>query len=357
MNNFSKLIGDRSFEELMELFPEGIVLVDSRGKIISVNGQASKMFEYAKEELVGQKVEILVPEKYRHSHVEVRGDFHQRPSKKLMGNRKELVGRKKDGTTFPVEISIGPIDNNGATNSIAIIRDTSQRKYIKQLEFKNNELEQFAFIASHDLQEPLRAIVGLVEITQMQFQGQVDDTLDKNLQYMSDAAKRMSRLINGLLDYARIGNKEGLKKIDLNVCLKDILTDLSVSIEESGANIQIDNLPVIKGYEVEIRLLFQNLISNAIKFRQPGLSPEISITSRKVENFWEFSISDNGIGIAPENLQKIFVIFQRLHLQKQYDGAGIGLAHCKKIVELHGGEIWVESELYKGSKFVFTIMD
>lgn len=357
MNNFSKIIGDQSFEELMELFPEGIVLVDNRGKIISLNTQACKIFEYEKEELLGQKVETLIPEKYRRGHEEVRGEFHQRPSKKLMGNRKELVGRKKDGTTFPAEISIGPINNNGSTNSIAIIRDTSQRNYIKQLEFKNNELEQFAFIASHDLQEPLRAIVGLVEITQMQFQGKVDDTLDKNLQFMSDAAKRMSRLINGLLDYARIGTKVGLTNIDLNDCLKDILTDLDVSIKESDAKIQIDSMPVIKGYEVEIRLLFQNLISNAIKFRQPGLAPEIHISSRKVDNYREFTISDNGIGIAPENLQKIFVIFQRLHLQKQYDGAGIGLAHCKKIVELHGGKIWVESEQYKGSKFIFTLMD
>lgn len=357
MKNFKDPINNQSHEEILELVPAGVILVDHQGKIISTNSEACKIFEYSKKELKGQRIEILIPKNYRKSHEVLRNDFQQRPSKKLMGNRKELVGLKKDGSTFPAEISIGPFQSNGTSTSIAIVRDTSHRKYIKQLEFKNNELEQFAFIASHDLQEPLRAITGLIEITLHSHKGKIDETLDKNLEYISEAGKRMSNLINGLLDYARIGKMVGLKKIDINDILQEIRKDLAISIQEKKATINTDQMPTIKGYEVEIRLLFQNLISNAIKFSKPGIDPEVKITCRKMEEFWEFTISDNGIGIAPEHMEKIFVIFQRLHLKGQYEGSGIGLAHCKKIVELHNGRIWVESEPNIGSKFIFTLLE
>ena len=357
MKNTPKPIDNHSFEEILELFPTAVILVNNQGKITSTNSQACKIFEYSKKELTGQSIEILIPENYRKSHEELRNDFQQRPAIKLMGNRKELIGRKKDGSIFPAEISIGPFQSNGTSTSIAIIRDTSHRKYIKQLEFKNNELEQFAFIASHDLQEPLRSITGLVEITQQSYKGKIDETLEKNLQYISESGKRMSNLINGLLDYARIGKKDGLTKIDINSILQDIRTDMAISIEDKNASIHMDKMPIIKGYEIEIRLLFQNLLSNAIKFSQPGVDPEVKITCKKNEEFWQFTISDNGIGIAQEHLEKIFVIFQRLHLKSQYGGAGIGLAHCKKIVELHNGRIWVESEPSRGSKFIFTLLE
>jgi len=357
MENFLKPGSGHAFEELLELFPEGIIIVDDQGKVVSTNDQACNIFEYSKAELTGQKIEILIPEGHRHGHEALRDEFQRHPVKKIMGNRKELVGRKKDGSTFPVEISIGPFQGIGGATSIAIIRDTSQRQYIKQLEFKNSELEQFAFIASHDLQEPLRAINGLIEITEHSYSGKLDAVLSKNLHYISEASKRMSHLINGLLEYARIGKREGLTKVDVNNILREILDDMSIRIQETGAEIEIDEMPVLKGYEMEIRLLFQNLISNAIKFHKPGAIPVVHLTARKVENFWEFSVSDNGIGITPEHHQKIFVIFQRLHLKDQYEGTGIGLAHCKKIVELHNGKIWVDSRPDEGSTFKFTLLE
>ncbi|MBC7886879.1 MAG: GHKL domain-containing protein [Ferruginibacter sp.] len=225
----------------------------------------------------------------------------------------------------------------------------------KELKIKNKELEQFVYVASHDLQEPLRTTSGFVELIQQQYHGKLDARADKYLDFISEASSRMKILIKDLLDFSRIGKKAALQKIDCNIILKNIQVDIMAAIQESKACIQYDLLPVICGYPTEIKLLFQNLLINAIKFRRKGVAPQIKITTRQNEGFWKFSISDNGIGIEKQHSDRIFDIFQRLHTRTEYEGSGIGLSHCKKIVELHQGKIWMESVTGEGSTFYFTL--
>lgn len=225
----------------------------------------------------------------------------------------------------------------------------------KELERKNKELEQFAFVASHDLQEPLRTTCSFVELLQQQYKGRLDERADKYLSYISQASDRMKVLISDLHEYSRIGSKKELKQVDCNTVLNEILADLGTSIEETGAEIRSESLPVINGYQTEIKQLFKHLTYNAIKFRQKNIPPCIRITARKKRDNWQFAFTDNGIGIAKEHNERIFVIFQRLHTRNEYKGSGIGLSHCKKIVELHKGKIWLESEPGKGTTFYFTI--
>jgi signal transduction histidine kinase len=225
----------------------------------------------------------------------------------------------------------------------------------KELERKNKELEQFAYVASHDLQEPLRTTSSFVELFQQQYQGKLDDKADKYLVYITQSVTRMKVLIADLLDYSRIGSKKELKRVDCNIVLNEVLADLDTAIKETGAEITACQLPVISGYQTELKQLFQNLLLNSIKFRQKKIRPLITICAWKNTDSWQFAFSDNGIGIPKEHFERIFIIFQRLHTRNEYNGSGIGLSHCKKIVELHKGKIWLESEPGKGTTFYFTI--
>ncbi|MBK5272791.1 MAG: hypothetical protein JJE22_17465 [Bacteroidia bacterium] len=223
------------------------------------------------------------------------------------------------------------------------------------LERKNKELEQFAYVASHDLQEPLRTTSSFAELLQQQYKGKLDEKADKYLTFINQSADRMKVLIKDLLDYSRIGRKKEVEQVDCNIILQGVLADLDVAIKEANAEIRYCKLPVLKGYSTEIKQLFQNLIINAIKFRKQDESPKINICAKRKNNDWEFSFNDNGIGISDQHSERIFVIFQRLHTRSEYEGSGIGLANCKKIVELHGGKIWVKSIVGEGSTFYFTI--
>jgi signal transduction histidine kinase len=228
----------------------------------------------------------------------------------------------------------------------------------EELNLKNKELEQFTYIASHDLQEPLNTISGFMKLLQKEAG---TDNLSKDAQeyisYALDATDRMKNLIAHLLDYAKLGSNSISSEIDCNILATEVVKDLSAKIKETGAIVNINKLPVIQGYATELRLLFQNLIGNALKFKKQdtGTIPHINISASKVENGYKFAVEDNGIGIKAKHLDNIFNVFQRLHTDTAYDGSGIGLAHCKKIVELHGGKIWVESEFGAGSTFYFTI--
>jgi signal transduction histidine kinase len=233
----------------------------------------------------------------------------------------------------------------------AIERNKTNFKLKKQAD----ELSQFAYLSSHDLQEPLRTINSCVVMLQSQITGQLGDVSNQCIAYMLDASERMKNQIRGLLEYSRLGKKPLLEKIDCKKMLEEVIADLEALINETQAEIVLTALPEIKVYALEFKLLFQNLIENAIKFKKPDTVPQINISAHKTHQLWEFSVQDNGIGIHEKFTQKIFGIFQRLHNQKEYGGYGIGLAHCKKIVELHQGELWVESELGKGSTFKFTI--
>lgn len=224
-----------------------------------------------------------------------------------------------------------------------------------QLKNKNEELAQFTYIASHDLQEPLRTVLNFTNLFEEEYKGQLNEQADTYLHFISQASNRMSNLIKGLLDYSRIGHNTNLANVNLNRVLSDLQIDLHSTINETGTKFNIGSLPQIIGFKVELGLLFQNLILNAIKFRKEKEKPTISINAHDKVGFYEFSVQDNGIGIAKEHQKKIFTIFQRLHTQLEYEGTGIGLAHCQKIVELHEGTMRVSSIPEQGSTFIFTI--
>jgi light-regulated signal transduction histidine kinase (bacteriophytochrome) len=234
-------------------------------------------------------------------------------------------------------------------------RNEELEKLNSQLKAKNREMEQFAYIASHDLQEPVRTISNFARLLQSNYSGKFDETADKSLEFMIGASERMSSLIKGLLDYSRIGREVRLATVNCNQLLVEIIQDLSAIIDETDTILDIDVLPEVIGNPTDLRLVFQNLINNAIKFRKNDTNPIVEIKAKNKKRSIEFSCKDNGIGIDKKHNKKIFQIFQRLHSRNEYAGTGIGLSHCRKVVELHGGKIWVKSKPNVGSTFYFTI--
>ncbi|HEX2869214.1 MAG TPA: ATP-binding protein [Ignavibacteriales bacterium] len=255
-------------------------------------------------------------------------------------------------------------DNEGKKTKIfGTLMDVTERKLfqqrlektLKDLERSNSELEQFAYVASHDLQEPLRMMHSYAELLEKRYKGKLDESADDFLNFITDGAKRMQHLINDLLQYSRVSTRgKPFEPVDCMEVLSSVMDNLQISIEESGAIITYNDLPVIHADETQMVQLFQNLLSNSIKFRA-GKTPEIHISAEEKDNEWIFLVKDNGIGIAPEFHERVFIIFQRLHSSDKYPGTGIGLAVCKKIVERHQGKIRVESELNKGTTFYFSI--
>ncbi|NNE55966.1 MAG: PAS domain-containing protein [Flavobacteriales bacterium] len=229
------------------------------------------------------------------------------------------------------------------------------KQYAKELEEKNKELEQFTYIASHDLQEPLRTLISMIEIFESQYVDHNSPEAMKVMDYITSSSQRMQGLIKGLLDYSRLGTKSERVKVNCQEIVQDVLDDLAKSINDSRAKIHVGELPIIKGHETELRLLFQNLIGNALKFTREGVVPVVKVHAEKKKDAWKFSVEDNGIGIEEKYYQRIFMIFQRTNSRAKFEGTGIGLAHAKKIVSLHGGEIWVNSNFGAGSEFSFKI--
>ncbi len=233
--------------------------------------------------------------------------------------------------------------------------EQAERERAAQLEKKNKELEELTYITSHDLQEPVRTIASFSELLAQEYYDQLDEEGRQYLDFIKQSSERSQELIVDLLEYNRIGADSNMQEVNLEKLVEGVLTDLSILIQQKHAQINIDKLPLVKGHPTELRLLLQNLISNAIKFHQPGTSPEISLRTQKQNGYCTIAIKDNGIGIDQKHLDLIFVIFKRLHSRNDFEGTGIGLAHCKKIVEHHGGKIWVESTIGEGSTFYFTI--
>lgn len=234
------------------------------------------------------------------------------------------------------------------------LRDEN-RKAQQELARSNRDLEQFAYVASHDLQEPLRMVATYTQLMAERYQGKLDANADKYIHYAVDGAVRMQMLVQDLLTFSRVGRGGiNLKPVDGKEVLDGVLLNLRAAVEESGAQIGCETMPTVVADRLLLSQLFQNLIANAIKFRG-SMTPRIQVSATQGEREWIFSVTDNGIGIAPEYAETIFVIFKRLHTQAEYPGSGIGLAICKKIVEQHGGRIWLESAEGRGCTFKFTL--
>ena len=226
----------------------------------------------------------------------------------------------------------------------------------QELARSNQELEQFAYVASHDLQEPLRMVASYTQLLSRRYQGKLDATADEFIGYSVDGALRMQRLIQDLLTYARVGTKgDALGPVDAGKVLQQVLASLEVSIREQAAEVSFEPLPWVHADESQLGQLLQNLVGNALKFRSPERPPHIHVSARQQGGEWVFAVQDDGIGIEPQYFERIFVIFQRLQAKTDYPGTGIGLAVCKRIVERHGGRIWVESRVGQGTTFFFTL--
>jgi PAS domain S-box-containing protein len=353
---------EEQFRLVVESAPNAMVLVNQEGNIVLVNNQAELLFDYTRDELIGRKIESLIPTRFKHDHPGHRSNFFKEPKTRSMGSGRDLYAMQKNGSEIPVEIGLNPIEMPGGQMVLASIIDITERKIqdltLKkkfELELRNKELEQFAYIASHDLQEPLRTVSNYMEIFVEDYASKLDDDAKKYIDSVKRATNRMSAQVKALLDFSRLGKGQKLVSVDFRRVVDLVIEDLHAVIKKSNAKIKIGDLPVVAAYETEVGILFQNLISNAIKFRREEASPEIAIQSEMMESGWKFSIRDNGIGIAPTHFKRIFDIFQRLHTTAKYEGNGIGLSVCRRIVELHGGEIWVDAELGQGSTFNFTI--
>jgi PAS domain S-box-containing protein len=345
---------------------DGIITFDEHGNVESFNPAAERIFGYAASAVVGQNVKmLLLPDPGHSEHDGFLANYLHAGAAKTLGISREVVGRRQDGSTFPMDLAVSEFHLSKRRCFTGILRDISERKGAESEQLKtaqelarsNLDLEQFAYVASHDLQEPLRAVSGCVQVLKRRYQGQLDSRADELIVHTVDGVRRMQTLIDDLLSYSRVGTRgQAFEPCDGNAILKQTLENLETAIEESAAVVSHDRLPVVQADAVQLTQLLQNLISNAIKFRsrQP---PRIHVAVRRDEDQWIFSVRDNGIGIQPEYFERIFVIFQRLHTRTEYPGTGIGLAICKKIVERHGGRIFVESEPGQGSTFSFTLPD
>ncbi|MCF4101916.1 ATP-binding protein [Gillisia sp. M10.2A] len=334
-----------------------VATTDRKGVITYVNNKFCEISKYGRDELIGQTHKIL--NSGHHSK-----EFFKSLWKKI-GNGEVWIGgiknRAKDGTYYWVHTAIVPFkDENGKIYQYLAIRQditklTMLSSQYENLKLRNKEIEQFTYIASHDLQEPLRTVNSMVDLIQQDYHHQLDEEALVCLDFVMDATTRMSNLIKGLLDYSRIGGDKHLVKVNLMEMVETVTKDLSSLILETNTKITTGDLPMTMAYSTELRLLFQNLISNAIKFQEKGNRPEIHISALQTNEHWQISVRDNGIGLANPSSRNIFAIFKKLNNHSEFEGTGIGLAHCEKIVHLHGGEIWVDSELHKGSTFNFTI--
>jgi PAS domain S-box-containing protein len=352
------------YRGLLEAAPDAMVVVNQVGEIVLLNVQAEKQFGYRRDELLGQKVTNIIPVGFAERLIADDLRSAEDASAQQIGTGIELTARRKDASEFPIELMLSPLRNAEGILVTAAIRDISVRKKaavillqkIEELNRSNEELGQFAYIASHDLQEPLRMVASYTQLLSRRYRGKLDADADEFITFAVDGASRMQRLIQDLLTYSRVGTKgKSLRQTSSEDALQHALVNLRGSIDGSGAVVTHDPLPTVLADEMQLTQLFQNLVGNAIKYQKSGI-PHVHIAAAmNGEKKWTFAVKDDGIGIDPQYFERIFGMFQRLHKREEFSGTGIGLAICKKIVERHGGNISVESAAGHGTTFRFTL--
>jgi PAS domain S-box-containing protein len=346
---------------IVESSDDAIISKSLDGVVTSWNAAAERIFGYRAEEMIGQPILRLIPDD--------RHDEEQRILERLRRGERvdhfETVRRTKDGRLLDVSLTSSPLRNEQGTiiGASKIARNITARKQaedartrlLAEVQRVNEELEQFAYIVSHDLNEPLRTITNFLQLLTRRLPSSLDAEATEYLAFVEGGAQRLHHLLADLLAYTRAGGQSPeVAAVDGNALVARVVPDLQLAIAESGATITQDPLPTVLGDGARLGQVVQNLIGNALKFRGPA-PPQIHVSAQRDGQQWRFAVRDNGIGIDPAQAGQLFRVFRRLHTRTKYPGTGIGLAICKKIIEQHGGRIWVESEVGKGATFFFTL--
>ncbi len=361
---------------------DAYVSINSQSIITEWNHRAEVIFGWKRQEAIGRSLkQTIIPQRFRQDHEKGMGRFLKTGKGPLINKTFEIMALHRKGYEFPVELMLWPIKVGGQFTFHSFIRDITERKkadeilrnanqaleqrvkertqdlqaYADELIRSNADLQQFAFIASHDLQEPLRMVSLYTDVLDKQLKNNTNEQIVKSFRFLREGALRAQQLIKELLEYSRIGAKDNqpLEKISMKKVICHVLSLMDMTIKENKADVTYGSLPSLVASRFQMEQLFQNLLSNAIKYKINN--PKIHISAKKQNGEWLFSVQDNGIGIEPQYQNQIFTPFKRLHSNHDYPGTGIGLAFCKKIVEGHGGKIWVKSVPGHGATFLFTL--
>jgi PAS domain S-box-containing protein len=355
LNQSKKLLQD-----IIDGFPSPIFVKDTEGRFLTINKNLEELLGVKNEELIGKTDYDIITKEL--------AEYYRANDQKVIEEGKAIPIEEEadliDGHHTFIANKFPIYDNDGKPYGVgSISTDITKHKLLEkqmkttmnELKRSNKELERFAYVSSHDLQEPLRMVTLYSQLLEKRYKDSLDADADDFIEYIVDNAKRMKYLIDDLLEYSRVSNQvKEFENIDLEKVLENILSNLSILLVENNADVTYNSLPTIFADKNQMIQVFQNLITNAIKFRGKK-PPKIDISAQKGNKEWIFSVKDNGIGINPKHRKQIFEVFKRLHTREEYPGTGIGLSIAQKIIQKHGGRIWVESELGKGSTFFFTI--
>lgn len=344
---------------VLESAMDAIISVDEAQRIVLYNAAAERIFGWPQNDVMGKPLEMLMPERFRAGHAAHVGRFSATGiTSRSMGGGGLIYGQRASGEEFPLEAAISQLETSEGKIFSVILRDVTARVHANAaLERSNLDLQQFAYIASHDLRTPLRAIAGFVQILEISHADKLDDKALSLIHRTAVAVKRLQQLTEDLLSYARVNSEfRPFAPVNCGEMLVEVIHLLDAAIGDSGAKVTCGALPEIVGDRTQLVQLFLNLIGNGIKYCADQ-APVIQVSARRTERAWEFSVTDNGIGIDAPQHEKIFEVFTRLHTQQAYSGTGIGLAVCRRVVERHGGKIWLTSTPGEGSSFFFTIPD